>query len=64
MTMFYVKAIDEKRDIQLNAPGVDTRAIFDAIKAEFGDKCTVVEIKPLFDFDYSEPEAEKLVRAN
>ena len=55
MTMFYVHGIGEKRDIHLNFPAHNVQAAFDAFKAELGDKTTVCEITPLFQFEYRDP---------
>lgn len=57
MTMYYVHAVGEKRDIHLNFPAVNSQNAYDAFKAEMGDKVTVTEIKPLFEFDYEEQKA-------
>jgi hypothetical protein len=62
MTMYYVRAIGEKKDMHLNVPGTTVQAVYDALIGEFGRKITVAEVTPLFDFVYE--EEKKIVGVN
>lgn len=54
MTMYYVHGIGEKKDVHINIPGNNPQDVFDAFKAELGQKVTVAAIVPLFQFEYAE----------
>jgi len=63
MFMYYVRGIGVSKDVHLNFPAANIQAAYDAVKSELGDKTTIAEITPLFEFDFDDNPSQ-IVRAN
>jgi hypothetical protein len=61
MTMFYVHGIGEKKDCHINIPAHNAQEAYDVFKAELGQKVTVAQISPLFEFEFTDDVKPSLV---